>query len=1317
MAIPYKNPGDSLTADEWNSIMTAMDALLANYWGGLSQVLSQGFSFGKHFFFFNPVTPPAGLHPAAYGKLALLQTGGGPNAAMPPGYFRQYNHGAITGLVLGLAEDTNTPNNAFSPTFGVMRLALPSAAYWWATLFPEGGYGTFGSGSVTYLDLGMCLQVLTQLGYPVTFGTKSVITPPKFIANGQVEQVLPWDEINLFINGNLTIPDDWNKYHFFKIHNFDRTPATVIFGSTHLVVIPAGGSQCVRRTGPGGTYTDGGKYYQAMLPGDPRFYGFTGADDEFGGINPTTGLPLYATPGPSVFQPMNLPWWPAGQLGRNFDLRQFINLASAYNAAGLVGTPGLASYMGDLMVMQGKVLGVRYSASGGVYGNPAKYNVLQNSFTGFGSIGAFFAALNPSHGVTWAYNSGTGVITLTPATTDWDSGTKLDLTDLGANLIYFLTGALKLTLVAGGLTITPAQGTFIRRKRCKPSPTATGYNFYTWTLDGTGYHLGPTVPVFYVNTGGIVQDSSDTTWTTYSFMDTPQKMANLVTALSGGGIGSVSQLAVTLTPCGPALTWSEQYVIGPQFDLALLGINNGESLEITVNGRKVTVARGQLITGCGNNSWAPLSLTNFNPKWHFPRVPRCVGQQRTVNHNGANEPWQAVTGTYTTQEPPNVINWYEWNPMRQVSVATTAAALTIKAGFNYLGPIEQPLAPAGERPYSSDSTGLLLYRWLAAGATDAVAYLRANYSAGFFPNGSEFTQIEGAALELRCQAEQYNLCASEANALPVTPAKGNVGNLGNPYFTLDFRSLFLVSGGTGYQVGDKLGPQPGIMTGTVTIQVTSVDANGGITGWTIVEDATPIGTFSALATPQRPFQQFTGTPCHGSGATFDVTSGDGSGLSFVPTYAPKGVPLPSGLAGTYWPRGAYFSWNGATAGGVDPVATYLASLGLTVQDTLPDGYGPAQPTFAYDMHPNGSVTSDRITGYGLGFNPNVAAQAASYRWVTVDDARTLYASLSLPFTVSTILTPQTFLLANVTGTVAPTVTTTALVANFYLFDSNSGGFDPNVNGRNTYADPPTPWSGPGDTTSKYSDNGQPIKHLPDVPSGGGFLGDVNQVVGGFTSDQDGEWVTPYSGANLAIPTSPAAIPVGVVGGWTGNEDHNRLAYYDYALNPYVAGTYFHGGTYNWMATEDYTQNITRYVISYPPPAWLISAPVPAQMTADLTAVIALYEGVENQCVACVPQNFGYYDPNYVTDNFDAYVALGAGIVPIIADNSVEGSPAEVTVYPGAGGAGLYEHLIQTKLANARLVIFGVDGGMGVNTSSTVADTDTGAGDGDVGAGD
>ena len=103
-------------------------------------------------------------------------------------------------------------------------------------------------------------------------------------------------------------------------------------------------------------------------------------------------------------------------------------------------------------------------------------------------------------------------------------------------------------------------------------------------------------------------------------------------------------------------------------------------------------------------------------------------------------------------------------------------------------------------------------------------------------------------------------------------------------------------------------------------------------------------------------------------------------------------------------------------------------------------------------------------------------------------------------------------------------------------------------------------------------------------------------------------------------------------------------------------------------------------------------------------------------MACVPQNFAYYDPNYVTDNFDAYVALGGGIVPIIADNSVEGSPAEVTVISGAGGAGLYEHLIQTNLANARLVIFGVDGGMGVVTNTTAAEQDIGAGDADVGAG-
>ena len=883
MAIPYKNPGDSLTADEWNAIMTAMDALLANYWGGLSQVLSQGFSFGKHFFFFNPVTPPAGLHPLAYAALSTVQAH--PGLYMPPGYYRQYNHAAITGLVGGLDKDADTPNNAFSPTFGVMRLALPSASYWWSTLFPEGGYGTYSSGIITYLDLGMCLQVLKVLGYAVTFGTKTVLTPPRLMANGQVEQVLPWDEINLMVSGNLAFPADWNKYNFFKIHNFGRAAAVVTFDGAFAVTVAAGASQCVRRTGPGGTYTLGGKYYQTMLPGDPRFYNYTALDDSNGGIDPTTGLPLYACAGPSVFQPMNLPLLAGQQLGRNFDLRQFINLASLYNGAGLLASCGLSTLMGDLMVMQGAVLGVRYSAGGGVYDNPAKYNVQQIPFTGFANITAFFASANPSYGVTWAYNASTGVITLTPASsTFWDSATKLDFTDMGANLIYFLTGALKLTLAPGAMTITPAQGTFSRRQRSKAATTTTEYNWAAWTLDGTGYHWGNSQGK-NVSTAGLIADTADTvTSTTYSFMDTPQKLANIVLGINAGGVGSVSQITVTLTPCGPALTWTENYSIAAGFDPVMLGITNASSMQIMVHSRTVTVARGQLITGCGNNSWAPLSLTNFNPAWHYPRVPRCVGRQRTVNHNGANEPWQTATGSYTTQEPPNVINWYEWNPIRQVSVATTAAAVTIKAGFNYLGPVEQPLA--GERPYAADSTGLLLYRWLAAGATDAQAYLRANYSAGFFPHGAaysvnEFALIEGAALELRCQAEQYNLCASEANALPATPAKHGFGNLGNSYFTLDFRSLFLVSGGTGYQVGDKLGPQT-YTAGTVTIQVTAVDANGGITGWTIVEDATPIGTFSALAAPQRPFQQFTGTPCHGSGATFDVTSGDGSGLSFIP---------------------------------------------------------------------------------------------------------------------------------------------------------------------------------------------------------------------------------------------------------------------------------------------------------------------------------------------------------------------------------------------------------------------------------------------------
>ena len=70
--ISYKSAGESLTAYAWNSIFTAADALVTAYLNGLSPLLAQTGDNGspRKFFFFNPVVPPAGLHPLAYPWLA-----------------------------------------------------------------------------------------------------------------------------------------------------------------------------------------------------------------------------------------------------------------------------------------------------------------------------------------------------------------------------------------------------------------------------------------------------------------------------------------------------------------------------------------------------------------------------------------------------------------------------------------------------------------------------------------------------------------------------------------------------------------------------------------------------------------------------------------------------------------------------------------------------------------------------------------------------------------------------------------------------------------------------------------------------------------------------------------------------------------------------------------------------------------------------------------------------------------------------------------------------------------------------------------------
>lgn len=98
-------------------------------------------------------------------------------------------------------------------------------------------------------------------------------------------------------------------------------------------------------------------------------------------------------------------------------------------------------------------------------------------------------------------------------------------------------------------------------------------------------------------------------------------------------------------------------------------------------------------------------------------------------------------------------------------------------------------------------------------------------------------------------------------------------------------------------------------------------------------------------------------------------------------------------------------------------------------------------------------------------------------------------------------------------------------------------------------------------------------------------------------------------------------------------------------------------------------------------------PVISEFTDDTNK--NLREGLPDLCVAVIPQNYAYTDPTGVP--LTAIQALGYDIVPVIADNTVESANGEVNIISGAGGAGQYEHLITTGLANGVVVTTPIDG--------------------------
>ena len=672
-------------------------------------------------------------------------------------------------------------------------------------------------------------------------------------------------------------------------------------------------------------------------------------------------------------------------------------------------------------------------------------------FNGFAGMAALLLQANTAYGgstpgIVWSFNNATGVLTLS-LQVPGGGYVFVDLVDVSTNLVAFLTGVTRWNYLGtpspspGGYLTTASPNpnpfltflnTFHRALKLKATTTTTAYHYYGYGWDGTTFTLGGIFTVNLTN-AGTVGDSTDVPQVNYTFMDSVQKLADCLNAMNNAFV-NVQNIQLKLTVFGPVLLWQEIYPIGRGFDTAPLDLA-GNAVSVKVSGSSLIVQRAFLLAPeFGNNAfwpsidhlYRPTGLTDPYQWWtipvfnatqiHFPRSDRLYAALRPVVHNGADEPWESYgggtlitlnTGAFTTYEPPNIKRFFESKPIAPDSVQFDAAAENDETGVSMIGPVPPPLAASA----FGDGTGINFANWfanIAKGTLDFEAYLAA-FGEAARGSGSPKNQV----LQLPCQVEHYNLLASQVNGLPVTKAKIGITppETTGTYFTLDFSTAFLVSTGSGYQVGDQLGPNTG-QAATITIQVSSVDVNGAITGWGIAPggETNYIATYSAYGTPQRPFASFAGTPCHGTGATWDVAWGDGSKLNFVPAFYIFGVYSTPG----YWPRSAFFAWNGATPGGKDPVSDYFGGL---VQSILPDGY--ATPvlntilTTVINTDGSGLITDLSFStssdgSYVTGHDPTTLLTAATYRWITVDAARTLYAAWGLPFVLNRQWVPYSF---------------------------------------------------------------------------------------------------------------------------------------------------------------------------------------------------------------------------------------------------------------------------------------------------------------------
>ena len=635
--VAYKNVGDSLDADGWNSLFSYLDGLLTNYLGGLSFLFARtydgiGYDFAsspspKVFYFFDPATTPASqLHPlvpVALSDLLAFDKGAG--------YFRLYNQSAIEAQVASWPIDTaQTPNPPQSEDFQVVRLKLdtyPATTLrdaWNAAIYPGEPYG---AGVKVFVNLDVCLSVLKRTinGKPY-----AITSTGNHVLAGKVEMSQPFEMVEFIAKDSFEIDPSWNKYSMFRIHNFGLNTISV-----NGISIPSGCCKCLRRklvgvAGVGGSaaaysYTAGYNYFQIMIPGDAKF--FNNGKTYCNVLSPANALASPLT--------LLMSLLPATLAIRVLDYSKFWDLTAAESA--FWPPVSFSTKIFDLLTHKGDFkIQTNYPA-------PTQTETVQ--FTGFDNLPATFQQADSR--ITFSFNPTTRVCTLTtnPPTL---FGT---MTDLGTNLWRSLTSQNTTPTHSSGGYIGQTIGTLDGGNNQTGLP-GSGHNGSFFSLSqkrkkvqtdtNQGTFQNPIIVTNYT-TGSDGADTAN--GIAYYVTDLVSIISNKIGELNGGLV-SASGITLIQTAFGPAIYWAETYPVNSYFSYNVDFYSNRISMTFDEVAKTLSIKRGFLIgAGFAANQFPAIPSTRAFSTVHFPRQPRVYSAERAATTIADSEPWNSSAGS------------------------------------------------------------------------------------------------------------------------------------------------------------------------------------------------------------------------------------------------------------------------------------------------------------------------------------------------------------------------------------------------------------------------------------------------------------------------------------------------------------------------------------------------------------------------------------------------------------------------------------------------------------------------------------------------